>query len=722
VSLAVLAAAVRAQPSPEPPAVPAAPAEPSAAPAAQQVEIRGTRSPRSLQPDSALAGEALRTRQAATLGATLEQELGVANASFGPNVGLPLVRGQGGSRVRAMVGGIGTFDASSVSADHGAMVEPGIAERITVLRGPAVIRFGGTAAGGAVEIDDGRITEARPERAEARVQARGGTGEAAFGFAKLRSPLPAGFVLHADVHARRQGDARIGGPALDEAALREQFGLVTTRNTFGFVENTSARSEGGSIGVGVVPSRAFTAGIAVSSLRIDYGIPPGGHSHGGPNGLPGEPPPTGTEAVRIRARQERVDGRVEWSPAGLPGRPVLRVRAGGVRYAHDEVESGRVGTTFRHDAAEWRAEAELRPAPGFESTVGVQFVRRTFSALGEESYVPRTHVASASVFTVQRHDGERWSFEAGGRFEAQKLEPDSPFEVIGLARELPVRRFRPGSVSFAVQRRLGDDAALTLSHWIANRAPDVQELYAGGPHVATRSFDFGNTALVAETVRAWDLALRWRRGAVSAQGNVWAYRSPNYIWQRLLGWYWEAEEGQPQAVCARLEGCLPATKREQAAARLAGFEFELAHESRFAGGDASAPGAGEEAALRLRSAFFADALRARLAAGGDLPRMPAPRWGLAFEAGRGAWQGELRFVRHEAQRHPGAGETPTAASLQWHASLRHRLDRGTAGSVEAFLVGRNLGDRNVRNAASFLRSYAPEPGRSVQVGIEWNHW
>jgi len=58
-----------------------------------------------------------------------------------------------------------------------------------------------------------------------------------------------------------------------------------------------------------------------------------------------------------------------------------------------------------------------------------------------------------------------------------------------------------------------------------------------------------------------------------------------------------------------------------------------------------------------------------------------------------------------------------------HASLRWLLRPGQglaeSGRLELFAVGRNLGDAMVRNSTSFLRNFAPEPGRSVHLGLEW---
>jgi iron complex outermembrane receptor protein len=88
--------------------------------AAQQIEVTGQREtlPADQEPSQRLSGEQLRRRAAPTLGATLQDEPGVANASFGPNVGLPVIRGLSGTRVRALFGGAGAFDASTFSADH----------------------------------------------------------------------------------------------------------------------------------------------------------------------------------------------------------------------------------------------------------------------------------------------------------------------------------------------------------------------------------------------------------------------------------------------------------------------------------------------------------------------------------------------------------------------------------------------------------------------------
>lgn len=704
---------------------PPAPA-PAASAAAQKVEIRGSRAQDApTEPVRILQGDNLSNRVDSTLGATLQNELGTANASFGPNVGLPLIRGQGGSRVRAMVDGLGTHDASTVSADHGVMLEPGLAERITVWRGPATIRFGGGAIGGAVEVDEGRVPSQPRDKVELRTAARVGSGDSRLGILRLDGPWGAHLAWHADLHARQQGLTPIPGRAIDEDAVRRQFQLVNAVNTDGFIDNTQAVTEGGAVGLGAVAADGFL-GVAASRLRQVYGIPPGGHSHNH-TPAPGQTAPPGGP-VRLRAQQDRLSlqGETAWPAAWLPagaGPATLRVKAAHVRYGHAEYEGERLGTTFSNDVDEVRAEFEHRWGRHGSAVWGLQAQQRVFSALGAEAFVPRTHIRGGALFTVQRWTPSPWTLELGLRADWQRLEPGDGFEVLGQPRSFPARRFWPRSLSLALQRAYGQGSgngetmaasgttarrgSVTLTHWQVGRAPDVQELYAAGPHLATRSFDFGNSALGLETLHAWDLAWVHREGPWLLKGNAFAYRSANYIYQRSLGWFYEAEEGQPQAVCARLDSCLPATKREQAAARFHGYEAELSYTLQAAG-------------AQWKVGVFSDLVRGRLVQlQQDVPRLPPQRYGVSLEGSWPAWSAQARLTRGRAQNRPGENETPTAAYARLDVSLRwHRPADDGARPLSLFVVARNLGNRDIRNSSSFLRNYAPEPGRSIEIGME----
>ena len=108
-------------------------------------------------PIGILSGEALREKATNSLGDTLKNEIGIANASFGPGVGQPIIRGQTGNRVSILQNGISLTDASNVSPDHANGTETLLADRIEVIRGPSTLLYGSGAVGGVVNVIDNRI-------------------------------------------------------------------------------------------------------------------------------------------------------------------------------------------------------------------------------------------------------------------------------------------------------------------------------------------------------------------------------------------------------------------------------------------------------------------------------------------------------------------------------------------------------------------------------------
>ena len=116
---------------------------------------------RVLVPAQQLSGAALTQRQGSTLGETLDNLPGIANSSFGPNVGRPIIRGMEGDRIRILQNSGANMDVSGLSNDHAVPVDPLTTERIEVLRGPATLLYGGSAIGGVVNVIDNRIARAR---------------------------------------------------------------------------------------------------------------------------------------------------------------------------------------------------------------------------------------------------------------------------------------------------------------------------------------------------------------------------------------------------------------------------------------------------------------------------------------------------------------------------------------------------------------------------------
>ncbi len=268
-----------------------------------------------------LSGTDLRARAASTLGDTLEGEPGIASASFGPGVGAPVIRGLGGNRVRVLQDNIDSLDASSSSPDHGIMVEPLLAERIEVLRGPATLRYGSGAIGGVVNVIDNRIPDSVPDKLTGGLEYRHGSAGDNDNAVALVEGGAGRLAWHLHGLYRESNDLAIRGPAVNPDLDPDG------ESPRGSIPNTDSRAHAFTGGFSWVTDRGFI-GLSVSRLENEYGIPSGGHAHAEEEDEEeghdehhdeheDEHEGEHEELVRIDMKQTRTDLKGERSPARL---------------------------------------------------------------------------------------------------------------------------------------------------------------------------------------------------------------------------------------------------------------------------------------------------------------------------------------------------------------------------------------------------------------------
>lgn len=645
------------------------------------------------RPGVLLKDNALRERNASTLGETVSEEAGVHSASFGTAVGIPVIRGLTGARVKVLNNGSGTHDASSLSPDHASTGETVLAESVRILRGPATIRYGGGAIGGVVDIADQRIPTAPPVRSpggalESRYNSNGHEVQHAL---KIDAGNSA-FALHAQTYTRNRGDSRIPGCAVDVEAIAAQFGPVRARNSCASLYNSDASAHGASVGgTAFVGNASFGAAAQVAANQ--YGIPPlVGHSHGG------------DDRVRIAMDNARIDTRAEW--LGDTGwLQALRYTSSDINYRHDEIDGGRIATTFKSRVFEQRGELEYRSDERFSGTLGYQYLERRFSALGLESFIPLTDTRMSAVYAIQRATLRDVAFEFGWRNESTRYEAGEQHTSNGTIAHEP-RSFQSNSWSAGATWRATSFLELELLVSAAQRAPEIQELYATGPHLATRTYDIGNNALQRERMSGRDLSVRIDTGAWQGNLTLFSNEADDFIFQRNMGVFYDTESQGLTFNCIRIEQCLPLSAYTQAQARFRGLEGELAYRWQW-------PGHGD-----ITGSIFGDAVRGRLTdLGEDIPRLPPYRAGIQLAWREAPWSARLRLTRVGAQDRPGANETPTEGHVLLNAWLSYDHPLPEARQLSLYLKGRNLLDREIRNATSFLRSFSPEPGRAIEAGL-----
>ncbi|GKS70021.1 iron complex outermembrane recepter protein [Nitrosomonas sp. PY1] len=665
-----------------------------------------------------LKGRALHIQQNDTLGRTLERELGVSNASFGPGVGVPVIRGLTGSRVRTLQNGIGSHDAASLSPDHAVAIEPLFAEQIRVLRGPETIRYGGNAIGGVVDVIDNRIPERAPKNqidgaVDNRYDTNGnGTNSAIkLNLGKNSLALSLGGLF------RQRNDIRTPGKAINEAFL-QQFDANEFQNSTGKIPNTDSQVTSGFAGISWLGTHAM-AGMSISHITNHYGVPSGTHGEHEhavelnpvlPRSSDSSSSQPSLSNIRLNMHQSRYDFKTEWYE---PIRGIERIifRYGLVDYQHREIESSQPFTLFKNNAGEGRFEIDHKLSQQFTGTLGAQWISRDFSASGVETYVPKTKQQSLGFYTTHKYTWNDWIFSAGMRGELSSVNPKIAQQRLDGNALPPVNlpndfHYQAISASTAAQWNPFKDMSVLLSLNRGKRSPDIQELLALGPHLATRSFDIGNIELGNETTNMIDLSLNWQTRYFSTRVNGYYNHINNFIYQRNTGSFYEIDSEEIHQSCVDAAECVNILAYDQRNAVFTGYEAEIKTMYPVPQGDFS-------------MTVFSDYTRGRFTQGNrdSVPRMPPLRYGFELGFSNNVWNAALRYTRGEAQNHPGENEIRTHSYHLLTANLDYQLKMGRWGDLWLFAKASNLLNDEIRNSVSFLRNFAPEPGRSFIFGV-----
>jgi iron complex outermembrane receptor protein len=642
------------------------------------------------QPVLALDGEELLRRRSTTIAETLADQPGITASNFGPIASRPIIRGQGGLRVQVFQDGADVLDAAALSEDHAVTLDPLLAERIEVVRGPAALLYGNAASAGAVNVVTRRIpTEplARPFAAALELRGDSAADTRAVG-AHAAAKIGDRVQVYADIHDSRSDELRIPGYAWTEAAKEyfEAEGEPVDESRDRLI-NSDGSADGGSLGIAWVGERQ-RYGFSVSEYGSEYGLPGLGHGHehedhddhhdDGHEDHGSEPPD-----VRLDMSQRRYDAVAEWSP--ISGAvDTLRLRAARNDYEHVEIEGdGAIGTRYAQVGDEVRLTAEHGVGRG-RGVFGLQWRELDFDAEGEEAFLPPSATRNTGFFAFQEHRIDAVTLEAGARYEKQHIRTADP-------ETLPTYEGSALSGSVGALWALRPGATLALQVTRTERHPTATELYASGPHLAVRRYEIGDPDLDTERGLTADLALRLSEDA-GWRGTIGVFIADydRYIVAQSTG---------------EIEDELPVIEFESRDARFTGAEFEIGHDA------LTATGMGT---LGLR--LFGDLVRAEDGAGTPLPQIPPLRLGAEASLTGTRLRLGLEAIWHDSQDRIADGERRTAGYTMLNLEASWRQPVGAAG-LSVFLRGSNLLDEEARRHVSPLKDYAPLAGRAISGGL-----
>ena len=331
------------------------------------------------QPTTVLAGQELTKQLESSLGATLENQPGVAVRSFGPAPSRPVIRGLDGDRVQILQDGQRTGDLSSQSGDHGVSVNPAAAESIEVVRGPATLLYGANAIGGLVNV----ITNEIPTRP---VKGASGNLTARSRHQRERSRWRRGTCAR-----QRQVSLNLGGGGRHSDDFETPEGEVANSQSRSALRRRRRRRG--------PASKGYVGGsYGYDDIEVRH------------SGRRGRHPPIDAEAPCSDVRAA--------APSGSNGAfDAFRATLAHRRYKHEELEGEEVGTLFTNDTTELQLMGSHRAVGRMKGSIGGWVLDRAFERVGAEALSPAVDQSGFAAFVYEEVTWPHVTFQFGGRVD-----------------------------------------------------------------------------------------------------------------------------------------------------------------------------------------------------------------------------------------------------------------------------------------------------------------
>ncbi|MBL1142603.1 MAG: TonB-dependent receptor [Proteobacteria bacterium] len=611
------------------------------------------------QPINVLNKDELAEKQASTLGETLENIPGVTTNRFSPLASRPVIRGLSGSRVQVLENGIGSMDVSTISVDHAVTIDPLQAEQVEIFRGPSTLLYGSEASGGLVNVVTNKIPEYVPDSFSPKLYSSYNTNsleklvsfQAEGGYEKMAFHVDA---LNRDARNYEAKDGQIDNSFYDV-------------NNFNF--GASFVDDWGHFGM--------------SYGRFDS-------THGVPLN-PDDP----TELPFIDTQQDRIDlsTRINNPFSGIKA---INIQGSYNDYSHTEFEDATTpGTVFSNEQLEGRVEIQHAPISVFNGVIGTQFGYRDVSAVGDEAFLPKTNTENFAIFILEDTDIiDDVHFEIGGRYEHQESDPDNAGSV---SNDLY-------SVSSGIHWHFIEEVSLGLNVSRSQRAPAAEERFANGPHVATSTFELGQSTLDKETANNIDLTLTREEGILKWNLSLFANYIEDFIFLQGLD---RNNDGAVDEVdeTGAAPGKFTLVQYQQDNAVFYGFEAAASLNLY----------SGNRGILDLN--LFGDYVRAERENGDNLSRISPARVGTGLDYQYKKFAAGLDLTNVFAQNDNGQLEKDTGGYSLLNLNANYDVIEGDQ-NLNIFLKASNLLDEDGELHTSFIKNRAPIMGRALTIGLQ----
>ncbi|HBK43722.1 MULTISPECIES: TonB-dependent receptor [unclassified Polynucleobacter] len=643
-----------------------------------------------LTPTKILQGDELLNKLGTTLGATLANELGVSATGYGAGSSRPVIRGLEGARVQILQNGLSVGDVSNISQDHAVGNNMQNTHQVEILRGAAALLYGSGSSGGLVNVVNDRILTNLPDRATGAINTsyetvnngRAGSVEVDGAFDSV--------AVHVDTAINNANNYSIPGSSTQSQGEPPGGWTVPAEgnlgnNYTGKLPNSFSNQNNLGVGVSYIGQNGYT-GVSVERLNNNYGIPT-------------------PEGGSINQSQNRYDLQHQTRDP-FAGFSSFKFSAANTNYNHTEFNNqGEAASLWKNIANEARFELAHNPIAGWKGTFGAQVSAASLNAteVGSGSYaiVPPTKTNSNALFWIEEGRWNSLQGNLGLRYNNVAQKPNLGTELVPEpvntggdtpAISLQNRNFNLLSYSAGGLWNFLQGHGAGVAYTVSQRAPSAQELYSYGAHESTATFDIGNPNLNKETSHNLEFNIQKTSGLMRGKASVYANRFNNYIYGYYTGQSVPDVENFSVVVA------------QQAAATIKGIEGELTYNWQQHG---------------VGGRIFGDASQGTFDAGGNLPLQPAPRLGAELAHQRNGWLTNATYIYSYQQNRLASWEIGPAPSYNLLNAGISYTEKIKDVNWTVYMNLKNLLNEQIRYATTpmAVRLYAPQPGRSLMVGL-----
>lgn len=475
--------------------------------------------------------------------------------------------------------------------------------------------------------------------------------------------------------------------------------------TRGIMPNSHAKSQAVNLGTSYI-SKNFYAGAGYRFLEGYYGVPGFAlnskpiHTHEAVTVSPDYLP------INTRSKSNTLLFESEFRPDSVA---ISSLRLNYMLQLSEDMEL--VGddwvNKFKTERQTVRMEIEQRKWRFFSGTTGFDFSVMHINGEGAMRYLPNNLSREYGAFTLQRVDLNPLHLNLGYRHDwvARSAMLDDTYKRSrGLSGgKLSAREFDLNDFNADLLLDIFKIGFLKASFVHAERAPDVNELYAGNDHFAIMVEENGDDRLNKETAKTVELGGGLIYKGLSLSASRYRTRFSNYMYLAHTG-------------ISRSGGFLVKEWRASDT-EINGWEAELSYKST----------RGKD--MNWELGLFFDLVKNRntsddsmrkWAEGDYMPDLPTSRYGFSAGAGIKKISLNVSVDRYLKQRYLGKNinpEPPMPAYSLLAARIARKAIVKNIG-VEYYVFGNNLLNVEARPQNSFLKYLAPLPGRNISVGIK----